>query len=143
MTFSAYTLRPVPRFAGESSDVFTAAAARGHTARASAPQPRPELRPVALSVHESAQGYRLRAELPGVKRAALDLEVQHGWLTLRGHFPAWGADPAAGKGPRFERAVQLPEDVDAAAIRAELADGVLTVDLPRRAAAQPRQVTVA
>lgn len=145
MTFATFTLRPAARFAALPVCEFTDPAATDPCAAHTAPAAAPSRRDVALSLHEQPQGYRLLAELPGVKRDALDIELENGVLSLRGRFPAWQANgngAAAQHGPVFERKIRLPDDVDAAAIRAELADGILTLDLPRKAAAQPRKVPV-
>jgi HSP20 family protein len=46
---------------------------------------------------------------------------------------AWG---------RFERAVRLPDEVDANGIQAELSRGVLRLTLPKSPATKPRKITL-
>ena len=43
---------------------------------------------------------------------------------------------------RFSRAVALPDDIDTENVRARLADGVLTVTIPKAAKSKPRQIAV-
>jgi HSP20 family protein len=90
----------------------------------------------------------LKAELPGLKRDAIDLTVENNTLTIRGQRqPEDGAADAQFHrservfGP-FTRSFTLPNTVDAGRVKAEYRDGVLTVRLPRREEAKPRQITV-
>jgi HSP20 family protein len=43
---------------------------------------------------------------------------------------------------RFQRAVRLPDKVDANAIKAAYTDGVLTVELPKAEEAKPKQIKI-
>lgn len=90
----------------------------------------------------------LKAELPGLKRDAIDLTVEHNTLTIRGQRPPddGTADAQFHRSERvfgpFTRSFTLPNTVDAARVKAEYRDGVLTVRLPRREEARPRQIAV-
>jgi HSP20 family protein len=90
----------------------------------------------------------LKAELPGLTREDIDLTVEHNTLTLRG---TRREDPSIGKDRyhrrervcgAFSRSFTLPNTVDSARVRAEFRDGVLTVSLPVREEARPRQIRV-
>ena len=91
----------------------------------------------------------IRAEMPGLKRDDIELRVENNTLTLRGERKrenevkeeqyhrierAYGA---------FSRSFSLPATVDAGNVSAEYKDGVLTVTLPTREEAKPRQIPVA
>jgi len=91
----------------------------------------------------------IRAEMPGLKRDDIELRVENNTLTLRGERKrenevkdeqyhrverAYGA---------FSRSFSLPSTVDAGNVSAEYKDGVLTVTLPTREEAKPRQIPVA
>jgi HSP20 family molecular chaperone IbpA len=56
------------------------------------------------------------------------------------------ASPATNSGAlssfSFSRTVYLPEQVDGASIRAQLVDGILTVEIPKAAVSQPVEVQV-
>jgi HSP20 family protein len=90
----------------------------------------------------------LKAELPGLKRDAIDLTVENNTLTIRGQRqPEEGtADAQFHRSERvfgpFTRSFTLPNTVDAGRVKAEYRDGVLTVRLPRREEAKPRQIAV-
>lgn len=90
----------------------------------------------------------IRAEMPGMKREDIELRVENNTLTLRGERKreaevrdeqyhrverAYGA---------FVRSFSLPSTVDAGHVSAEYKDGVLSVTLPLREEAKPRQIPV-
>jgi HSP20 family protein len=86
---------------------------------------------------ESKESYLIRAELPGMKREDLNLEVHEGVLTLSGERkfeePADGveyqrAERVAG---RFSRSFYLPQTVKHDAINATYRDGILEVHVPK------------
>ena len=90
----------------------------------------------------------LRAELPGLKREDLDLRVENSTLTLRGERKQENevskesyhrVERAYGT---FSRSFSLPTTVDTEKVSASFADGILTVTLPTRAEAKPRQIQV-
>jgi len=89
----------------------------------------------------------VEAELPGLKQEDLNLTVQHGVLTLAGerHSPL-GEDSVYQRRERgmgtFSRTVELPAEVDATRVEAELKHGVLTVKLPKAEAAKPRKIPI-
>lgn len=102
----------------------------------------------AIDVWSEGEGLRLRALVPGVKPEDLEITVEGDALTLRGTIAAAGAqakdrwlrrERASGT---FARSLQLPFAVDAEAVKARLANGVLEVELPRSAAEKPRRIPV-
>lgn len=109
---------------------------------------RPEFSP-AVDVRETEQAIVLTAELPGISRDDLEIEVHKNLLTLKGERKLeqkqegdryYRVERSHGS---FVRHFQLPTTVDADAIGAELADGVLTLTLPKKAEAQPKRIAVA
>jgi HSP20 family protein len=91
----------------------------------------------------------LRADLPGLRRDAIDLTVENNTLTIRGQRERDDEGAAEDRYHRverpagtFQRTFTLPNTVDAGRVRAEYRDGVLTVTLPLREEARPRQIQV-
>lgn len=90
----------------------------------------------------------LRAELPGLRREDIDVTVEHNVLTLRGERrrDEQVKDTQYHRGERiygsFSRSFTLPATVDGQQVRAEYRDGMLTVRLPLREEARPRQIQV-
>jgi HSP20 family protein len=96
----------------------------------------------------AAKEFVIKAELPGLKREDIDLTVENSTLTVRGerHRDPDVAEDRYHRIERqygaFSRSFTLPATVDAGRVRAEYQDGVLTVTLPVREEARPRQIQV-
>jgi len=90
--------------------------------------------PVDLS--EQADRYVLTVEIPGLKREDVQIEFSDGTLTVRGQRPGQSCCPdryqqlERGQG-QFARSFRFGLPVSGDAITADLADGVLTVALPK------------
>jgi HSP20 family protein len=89
-----------------------------------------------VDVYETAGQYVVTAELPGLSREDIHIEVREGELTIRGQRPAPAVRPddyhrmERLQGP-FARAFAFVEAIDAEHISAEFRDGVLTVTVPK------------
>jgi HSP20 family protein len=89
----------------------------------------------------------IKAELPDVKKEDIGVSVENNVLTLTGERkPEQSTREQFQRVERrfgsFSRSFTLPTSVDAGQIAASYKDGVLTIRLPRREAAKPRQITV-
>ncbi|MBS2531510.1 Hsp20/alpha crystallin family protein [Catenulispora sp. NF23] len=83
---------------------------------------------------ETAGTYRVRVELPGIPRDRVFVEVEGHQLCVRGDLEegAAGANSyLAARAGSFAFRTTLPADADREDVRADLADGVLTVTVPR------------
>ncbi|MDB4987466.1 MAG: hsp [Myxococcaceae bacterium] len=108
----------------------------------------PEFAP-AVDVQEDSEAVSLNAELPGVKREDIEIQVDGNVLTLRGERKP---PQQAEQGQRFQRVeraygtfvrqFQLPTNLDSSQIDAQLVDGVLTVRLPKKQEQKPRKIEV-
>lgn len=98
-------------------------------------------------VKTTESGYQVVAAVPGMKRDALELSVDRARLTLKGtrERPVMeNAQPVRTERSfgSFAKSIDLPDDADLSAIRARLADGYLTVDVPFRAVARTVPIDV-
>ena len=100
-----------------------------------------------VDVYETEQCYVVSAELPGVKRDDIHIEMRESELTIRGERRE-EAVPANAyhqmerlQGP-FTRTFMFSEPIDPEAINAEFVDGVLTVKVPKAARPEPRRIDV-
>ena len=90
----------------------------------------------------------LKAELPDMKREDIDVTFENGVLTIKGErrFEQDAKRENFHRVERhygsFSRSFTLPNTVDAARINASYKDGVLTVRLPQREEAKPKQIAV-
>ena len=100
----------------------------------------------AMDLCETAQAYVVTAELPGVPREQVRIDIRDGKLTLQGRREASVSceqyhQVERGHG-EFCRSVMLPLAVDTANVVAEMHDGVLTITVPKLPDAGPRRVEI-
>jgi len=100
-----------------------------------------------VDVVEDAAGITLYADLPGVPRDGLDLQIDSDTLLIQGEakvdLPAnLDAKHAEITVPRFRRAFTLSRELDTTKITAHLAHGVLELRIPKAEHAQPRKIEV-
>lgn len=115
-------------------------------AEASLPPRRAVLVPP-VDVVEDAHGWRLVFEVPGADPDQIAVDVQGRILTLRGVRRA--TDRMDGQFLRverpagaFERALELPDDPDPEKARASYADGLLVLEVPRKAGTRGRSIPI-
>ena len=103
----------------------------------------------AVDIYETDQReVVLKAELPEVKREDINITFENGVLTVRGERK-YENDVKRENFQRverhygsFSRSFTLPATVDASRISANYKEGVLTIRLPQREEAKPKQITV-
>jgi HSP20 family protein len=104
--------------------------------------------PILLDVADAGDRYVIRASLPGVQPDDVHLSVQDDTLTLRGERkPEETLSDARWllrerRPGSVERTVTLPGSVDVEAAQAKYEHGVLTLNLPKAAQAQPRKIRI-
>jgi HSP20 family protein len=97
---------------------------------------------------ETDDAYIVKVDLPGARKDQVQVQVQDRQLTVTGEIP----ESQDGDGERshrrsrrtgrFELHTYLPGEVNTDAVRAELADGVLTVTVPKAEASKPHKVEI-
>ena len=100
-----------------------------------------------VDVLEDETGITLFADLPGVARDALDIQIDGDSLTIEGTVTA--ATPEAMEAtyaevrvPRYRRSFTLSRELDGSRVEAQLKDGVLRLRIPKQEHAQPRRISV-
>jgi len=102
----------------------------------------------ALNISEDANHLFVRAEIPGVKAADLDLSVEGDTLTISGERTTCPVDQKLSyhrreiECGRFSRAVTLPTRVNPDQVGAGFVNGVLTITLPKAEAVKPRKIAI-
>jgi HSP20 family protein len=101
-----------------------------------------------VNVYDAGSHFVVTAELPGVRPDQFELALTGGTLTLRGQRSLDEAIPDEAyrrqerPSGRWSRSIALPSRVDGERVRATLAHGVLTVELPKAEDVPTRQIPV-
>ena len=99
-----------------------------------------------VDIEEQDDAYVVEAEVPGVKRQDVNVELIGNDLTISGEIKEQERKGIVRKRTRrtgrFEYHVRLPDQVSADGIDAKLDDGVLTVRLPKAEKAQRKQIEI-
>ncbi len=107
---------------------------------------RPWVPPV--DIFETENEWVLKADLPEVKLEDVDIQIENGTLTLKGERKFQQDENGRGyqrverSYGSFARYFTLPDTVDSEKVRADYAQGVLTVTLPKKEVAKPRSIKV-
>jgi len=100
-----------------------------------------------VDVIEDSAGITLRADLPGVPKEKLKLQVEAGTLTIEGEVSiampeGMEATYAEVSVPRFRRVFTLSKELDTGKVSAEFKHGVLSLRMPKAEHAQPRRIDI-
>ena len=104
----------------------------------------------ALNVGSTASTIEVYAFAPGIDPAKLDVQIDHGLLTIvgeresdqpgdNGSLSTYANERFSG---RFKRTLSLPDDADPDRVEASYRDGVLHIKVARRESAQPKRISV-
>lgn len=93
--------------------------------------------------YEDKDNTYVRAELPGVNRDDINVEMVDGYLNISASRKSLAAEGRSEETFSFSRTVSIPEDVHADKVGAAYENGVLTVTLPKKEEAKPKKITVA
>ncbi|MGB3097238.1 MAG: Hsp20/alpha crystallin family protein [Candidatus Deferrimicrobiaceae bacterium] len=102
----------------------------------------------AVDIYENSDFVVVKAELPGVEKNQISVEVKDGILSLRGErkFEKEVKEESFHRIERsygsFQRSFSLPVSVDQDQVTARFEDGVLEVKLPKKEKAKPKQIQV-
>jgi HSP20 family protein len=103
----------------------------------------------AVDIVETEDGLTLKADVPDVKIEDVDIRVENNTLAIRGHRKFEKDEKLKGyhrierSYGEFVRSFALPSTVDTEKVTADYGNGVLTIFLPKKETAKPRQVKVA
>jgi len=99
-----------------------------------------------VDIEEQDDAYLVEAELPGVKRQDVDVEVVGNELTITGELKETDRKGVVRKRTRrtgqFNYRVALPQSVDPDKVEAKLTDGVLSIRIPKIEKAMRKQVQI-
>jgi len=98
-----------------------------------------------VDVTETDKEIKVSAEIPGVESKDIDVSVEDGMLTIKGEKKYEREEKEKGQYRMersygsFERAIELPAEVDESKAKAEFKKGVLRLTLPKRPGAPSRR----
>jgi HSP20 family molecular chaperone IbpA len=100
-----------------------------------------------VDIYEDATGIILKADLPGISRERLSVQVDQDTLVIEGEaaieMPAdMEALYADLRTTQFRRSFTLSRELQIDQIDAQMQDGVLTLKVPKRAELQPRKIQI-
>jgi HSP20 family molecular chaperone IbpA len=106
----------------------------------------PVFRPL-TDIRDTGHGVELTLEMPGVGPGDVDIDIERRVLTVRGRGRVTAPEGyrqvyAEYREGDYERTFTLSDEIDEGAIQADMANGVLTLTLPRAEAAKPRRIEV-
>ncbi len=101
-----------------------------------------------INLTETKENYYIRAELPGMTAADLDIQATANSVAISGErkIPAENSNARYHRREResgkFSRVIGLPGEINPDKVEARLEDGILTIVVPKAEASKPRQITV-
>ncbi len=103
---------------------------------------------LAVDIRERDKEFLVEASLPGFRKDEVEVQLHDGVLSIAAHRQESNETSDDGWIRReravtsLARQVRLPDGVTSDGIRADLADGVLTVRIPKPAQLQPRKISI-
>jgi len=102
-----------------------------------------------VDVREDEKSYTIKAEIPGVKKEDIQVDVNGNQVSIRAEVKQEKEEKKGEKLLHSERyyglvsrSMQLPAEIDAQGAKADYKDGVLILTLPKKASAQSKRLTI-
>ena len=101
-----------------------------------------------VDIREEDKQFVIHADLPGIEPKNIDVTLEKGVLTIRGHRDLETRDEKQGfrrverTSGQFFRRFSLPDTADSQAVKARFTNGVLEVAIPKQAQVLPRRINV-
>lgn len=101
-----------------------------------------------VDIHESKDKFIVSADLPGIEKKDVKVEVENGTLVISGERKSEKEEKDENSCRiersfgRFMRSFSLPSSVDGSKVKAKMDNGVLKVELIKKEGASPHSITV-
>jgi HSP20 family protein len=101
-------------------------------------------RTLGVNIREEDEAYVLSALVPGLNAEDLNIQVLEDVLRIDGEYKADETEYLMQELPHgsFKRTLRLPTVIDAENVEAKIADGVLTLTLPKAESARPKKIKI-
>lgn len=101
-----------------------------------------------VNIVENEKGYTISAELPGVSKDDIDIDLKDNTLSIKGEKKVESKDEkenyirVESSYGKFERSFNVSDDIDRNSVNASFKDGVLTLVLNKKEESRPKQIKV-
>jgi HSP20 family protein len=104
----------------------------------------PQERALGVNVSEQDDAYVLSALVPGLKAEDLNIQVLENVVSIEGEYQSADTEYLLNELPSgtFRRSLRLPTEIKADMVEAKIADGVLTLSLPKAESAKPKKINI-
>ena len=111
--------------------------------RHAVPQAQP--RSLNVNIREEDDAYVLSALVPGLSADDLNIQVLENVVQIEGEYKEEETQFLLNELPRgaFRRSLRMPSEIDADTVEARIAEGILTLSLPKAESARPKKIKVA
>lgn len=102
----------------------------------------------AVDIHESENGFTVTADLPGVNKEDIKIDLKDNTLTISGEKKFEEKSPKENyirierSYGKFVRSFSMPNNIDSGKIKATFNDGTLELNIPKKEEAKPKQITI-
>ena len=99
------------------------------------------------NLYDNGEHLTMEVEVPGIAKEDLNIKIQGNYLEISGSrkndtAEGYVAHRVERGATTFTRSFTLPSDLDTEKVEARLANGMLTLTLPKLEAAKPKQITI-
>ena len=119
---------------------------RENNGTANSPAREREIRHPVASVNETADGYTLELEMPGVSKDGLEISVENNELSIVGRRSTPAVEGTLihreSRPHNYRRSFEIDPSIDSGKIAARISQGVVTLTLPKAEEVKPRKITV-
>ena len=98
-----------------------------------------------VDIYENEDEILLHADMPGVTKEDITVNIDNGKLFLGGVRPVKGSGAVQWEefsDVEYQRTFSVPQTIDVDKVNAEMKDGILRLHLPKSEAAKPRQIEI-
>ena len=101
-------------------------------------------RALGVNVSEQDDAYVLSALVPGLKAEDLNIQVLENVVSIEGEYQAVDTNYLLNELPSgsFRRTLRMPNEIQAEKVEAKIADGILTLNLPKAETARPKRISI-
>jgi HSP20 family protein len=99
---------------------------------------------LSINIYEQEDAYILSALVPGLNAEDLNIQVLDDVLRIEGEYRTEESNYLVRELPTgsFARTLRLPSSIDADKVEARIADGILTLTLPKAESARPKRINI-